>query len=72
MTPMWASVLTTVVIRLPLAYLLAYLTRSEAQPTGSPDSLYISLLVSWLLGAAFSFACYKWGKWSKRAVVQAK
>ena len=60
MTPMWISMITTVVIRTPLAYLLAYLT-------GSPDSLFISLLISWVLGAAITAACYRRGKWKEKA-----
>src|SRR5699024_11104903 len=44
LTPMWISLLTTVVIRVPVAYGLAYLTRSENYPTGRPESIFISLL----------------------------
>ena len=32
MTPMWISIITTVVIRVPVAYGIAYFTRSEALP----------------------------------------
>src|SRR5690606_27156798 len=51
LTPMWISLLTTVVIRVPVAYGLAYLTRSENYPTGRPESIFISLLTSWVMGA---------------------
>ena len=51
MTPMWISLITTVVLRVPVAYGIAYLTRSAAYPTGRPESTFISLLVSWTLGA---------------------
>ena len=44
-TPMWISLITTVVIRVPVAYGLAYLTRSAAYPTGRPESIFISLLI---------------------------
>ena len=50
-TPMWISLLTTVILRVPLAYGIAYFTRSAQYPTGRPESTYISLLVSWVLGA---------------------
>lgn len=70
-TPMWISLATTVAIRVPIAYALAYLTRSEAQPVGSPDSLFISLLVSWVLGAVFTVFAYRHGKWRNKAITSA-
>ena len=60
MTPMWISIITTVVIRTPLAYLLAYLT-------GSPDSLFISLLISWVMGAVLTSIMYRRGGWKRKA-----
>ncbi len=70
MTPMWISVITTVIIRVPLAYGIAYFTRSEALPHGTPDSLYISLLVSWIMGALITAALYRRGKWKEKAVIR--
>ena len=67
LTPMWISLITTVVIRMPLAYGIAYFTRSEALPNGTPDSIYISLLVSWVMGAAITTLCYRHGKWRRMA-----
>ena len=63
MTPMWISLITTIGIRMPLAYALAFLTRSEALPNGSPDSLFISLLISWVMGAVLTTIFYRRGKW---------
>jgi len=60
MTPMWISIITTVIIRTPLAYLLAYLT-------GSPDSLFISLLISWVMGAVLTSIMYRKGNWKLKA-----
>ena len=37
MTPMWISVITTVVIRVPIAYAIAYFTRPLNPPTGAPE-----------------------------------
>ena len=70
MTPMWVSIITTVIIRVPIAYALAYLTRSEALPNGSPDCIFISLLISWVMGALITAALYRRGKWKDKAVVQ--
>ena len=71
MTPMWISFITTVVIRVPIAYGIAFLTRSPEQPAGNPDCLYISLLVSWVLGALITYFCYRRGKWKHKAVTTA-
>lgn len=68
MTPMWISMVSTVLIRVPLAYGLAYLTRSEAMPKGNSASLFVSLLISWILGACITFVFYRLGRWKKKAV----
>ena len=70
MTPMWISIITTVIIRMPLAYGIAYFTRSEALPNGTPDSLYISLLVSWIMGALITAVFYRRGKWKEKAIIK--
>lgn len=68
MTPMWISLITTVVIRVPLAYGIAYLTRSVLYPGGRSECIYISLLCSWLLGALITTIFYKIGRWKKKAL----
>ena len=68
MTPMWISIATTILIRVPIAYGIAFLTRSPEYPVGRQECIFISLLVSWLLGALITFFFYKRGKWKDRAV----
>ncbi|MBE6929957.1 MAG: MATE family efflux transporter [Ruminococcaceae bacterium] len=67
-TPMWISVITTVIVRVPLAYLLAYLTRSPELPNGNFIILPISLLTSWLMGALITTLFYRKGNWKKKAL----
>lgn len=67
-TPMWISLLTTVAIRVPVAYGLTYLTKTEELPQGRYESLWISLLVSWVLGALATFLFYRLGRWKKKAL----
>lgn len=73
-TPMWISLITTIVLRVPTAYVLAWLTRCEEWPNGRPEALSVSLLVPWVLGAVFSTIAYQKGKWRKalEAQMQAK
>lgn len=68
-TPMWISIISTVVLRIPVAYSIAYFTRSEAYPTGRPESTFISLLISWTLGAIITMIFYKKGSWRKKGFV---
>lgn len=67
-TPMWISLFSLVVLRVPIAYGVAYLTRSIQYPTGRPESTFISLLVSWTLGAVITFVYYKKGSWRDKRI----
>ncbi|MBQ9991922.1 MAG: MATE family efflux transporter, partial [Firmicutes bacterium] len=67
MTPMWLSFITTIIIRIPIAYGLAYLTRSEQFPDGSPVALFTSLLIAWCSGAVLHYFFFRRGKWRKTA-----
>ena len=66
-TPMWISFFTTIVVRVPLAYLFAYLTRSAENPNGNPASIFASLLCSWCTGALLTVIAFKRGKWRTKA-----
>ncbi len=68
-TPMWIALFTTILLRVPLAYLLAYLTRSDVWPNGSPFTLNISLLIGWVTSAIVSYVFYRRGKWKNKAIV---
>jgi putative MATE family efflux protein len=72
MTPMWISLITVVLIRVPTAYGLAYLTRSALYPTGRPESVFISLLVSWSLGALITSMVFRRGAWREKMVLVKK
>lgn len=68
-TPMWISIITAVLLRVPIAYGIAYFTRSEFYPNGRPESTFISLLVSWSLGAIITIIYYKKGAWRKKTLI---
>ena len=69
MTPMWISLITTVVIRIPLAYGISWMTRTPELPQGRSECIFISLLLSWIIGAILMAAFYKRGKWTTKSVV---
>ncbi len=68
MTPMWISMITTVAIRVPLAYGIAATTRTHELPQGRYECIWVSLLISWILGAAITMICYRMGRWKKKAI----
>jgi len=69
-TPMWLSLITTIFFRVPIAYGIAYLTRSPQYPNGRPEAIFVSLLIAWVLGAVITFFFYKKGNWRKKALLR--
>jgi Na+-driven multidrug efflux pump len=65
-SPMWISIISTIVLRVPIAYILAHFTASPEWPNGHPFSLSASLLISWVLGAVMSGIVFATGKWKKK------
>lgn len=68
MTPMWISLFTTVIVRVPVAYGISYLTRTPELPNGRQECIFISLLSSWILGALITVFFYLRGKWKKKVM----
>ena len=68
-TPMWISIVNSVALRVPLAYLLVHLTKSPELPRGECRMMYVSLLVTWCVGATLTFIMYRVGRWRKKAIV---
>ena len=69
-TPMWVSLISTIFIRIPVAYGLAYLTRTPDFPHGKPFALFSSLMVSWTLGMVISVIVFSLGRWKKKMMLQ--
>lgn len=65
-TPMWISMCQTILIRVPLAYFLASLTKNAEFPHGQPIALFGSMLISWILGMVMSIIAYRMGKWKRK------
>lgn len=63
LTPMWISIVQTVVIRIPLAYGIAYFTRTPESPIGSSICIFISLLIAWIIGALMTMFFFHRGRW---------
>ncbi|MBQ7321384.1 MAG: MATE family efflux transporter [Clostridia bacterium] len=70
MTPMWISLITTVALRVPVAYGISFLTRTAELPHGRQECIQISLLVSWVIGALLTVFFFSRGKWKTKAIQQ--
>ena len=68
-TPMWISIFTTIIIRVPAAYIIAYLTANSRWPHGQPWALSGSLLIAWTLGMVAQILAYKFGPWRKKMML---
>ena len=69
-TPMWISLITTVAIRVPIAYGISFATRTPELPFGQKECIQISLLCSWLIGALLTAIFYRIGRWKKKAITK--
>ena len=68
MTPMWISIFETVILRMPLAYIMCYLSRTPELPNGKREYVMVSLLISWIVGTILTCIFYARGKWKAKAV----
>ena len=68
-TPMWISIVNTILIRVPLAYGLVALSRTPELPQGNCAMMFVSLLISWIIGAFLTFILYRTGRWKKKAAL---
>jgi Na+-driven multidrug efflux pump len=65
-SPMWISIISTIIIRIPVAYVMAYFTQSPEFPHGKPIALFGSLMFSWVMGMVLSAIVFAIGKWKKK------
>lgn len=69
-TPMWITIITSVFLRIPLAYGISFLTRTPELPLGHQECIQISLLITWIMGAVLTAMFYLRGKWKTKAIEQ--
>jgi Na+-driven multidrug efflux pump len=70
MTPMWISLISTVFLRIPIAYGISFLTRTAELPFGRCECIQISLLITWVMGAVLTSIFYARGKWKTKSIKQ--
>ena len=70
LTPMWISLCTTVLFRVPVAYGISYLTRTAELPFGRFECIAISLVSAWVLGSILTTIFYRRRKWKRKVMEQ--
>ena len=66
-SPMWITIFTTVLLRIPLAYGLVALTKSMGAPVLTQEKMiFVSLLSVWVMGAVITVIVYFHGGWRKK------
>ena len=63
MSPLWAALINTMVIRVPAAYLFVHLL-------GRPEGIMYGLLTSWSVNMLLSITVYNIGKWRTKGIVR--
>lgn len=68
-TPMWISIINSVALRVPAAYALVAFTKTPELPQGDCAMMFVSLVLTWCVGATLTFIMYRVGRWKKKAIV---
>ncbi|WP_026507372.1 MATE family efflux transporter [Butyrivibrio sp. MC2013] len=66
MTPMWISLINSVLVRVPMAYFLVNMSKTAALPQGNRLMLQYSLVTTWIIGATLTFLLYLSGIWKRK------
>jgi len=62
-SPMWGALITAVIVRVPLAYLLVYIM-------DEPVALVYSMLAAWLSNTLLAAIAYRIGRWRDKVLVK--
>lgn len=68
-TPMWISLVCTVIIRIPLVYFLVHITKTAERPNGDYNMMFISTLICWGIGIIITIALFARGRWKTKGIV---
>ena len=67
MSPMWITIATTILMRVPLAYgLVAIMRKAGAALLTQEKMVFVSLLAVWVIGAVITAIVYFKGSWRKK------
>jgi len=67
---MWISMVTSIALRIPMAYLFVNMTKTPELPQGNCYMMQVSMLITWTIGAFITFVMYKIGRWKHKAITR--
>ena len=67
-SPMWISMFSSIIMRIPMAYIFVNITKTPELPQGNCYMMQLSMLITWTLGAFITFVVYKMGKWKTKSI----
>ena len=67
---MWITIISNVILRVPLVYVWVRLSRSAKWPNGNPDSIYASMAIVGTVGAIMTFLYFRTGRWKSKGVIK--
>jgi putative MATE family efflux protein len=62
-SPMWGSIVNSIIVRIPVAFLLVHLI-------GEPIALIYSIIIAWISNTLISIFVFKLGKWRTKGIVK--
>ncbi len=66
MTPMWLSLINTIILRIPLAYIMVYWMKAIGESVFAQEKMvFVSLVICWVVGLVLTVIAYRKGKWRK-------
>ncbi|WP_029323757.1 MATE family efflux transporter [Butyrivibrio sp. AE3004] len=68
MTPMWISMFSSIIMRVPMAYIFVNITKTPELPQGNCYMMQMSMLITWTIGAFITFIMYRLGRWKTKAL----
>jgi putative MATE family efflux protein len=70
MPVMWFTIIGTVFMRVPMAYIFVHFSKSPEQPGGSPDGIFWSMVICFSIVAAMCVIYYLSGRWKRNILVR--
>jgi Na+-driven multidrug efflux pump len=69
---MWITIVATVFMRVPMAYLMVNASKNAAYPGGNPDGIFWSMVICFAVAGFSCLGYYLTGRWKRKALVRVK
>lgn len=69
---MWITIVATVLMRVPMAYIMVHYSKSPAYPGGNPDGIFWSMVICFAVAGFSCLGYYLTGRWKNKALVRVR